>query len=401
MSDRGRPKQNEAQILSKLWTVAGSFCFLFVIVFLALASTSHACTVFCLKELKKTTTGYSMEWVGDVSSYTKYNELQPYEGGGVFTSASGTKKKSLLPESNFTWTSKHKSLTQGAFGPDFAFNGVNEEGLEVYLLGTPDLGIDNRNLPAISELDVISLLLDTAATTEEAIQIFKKVKIEHKLLPLHFYIKDAKGKVIIVDFKEGLRIHEPLPKQEFVTNKYFDTELEERAIGQADGRDNRHIIIQEEMKKNNKNIDSILGYVGDYANTLWSTSSVRTANSWLCTIKVNPLSPNPGFRKSMTLDMNEVFKRMPSEPHVIKMSEIDERKTGFRPLTNEELRLIQLVNFELVQENQVMLLGRNGKKTAESKNFLSGIIKKLKSQPIIQGVSSRGQSCGKILGLSK
>lgn len=340
-----------------------------------------------------------MEWVGDVSSITKYDELRPYEGGGVFTFSAGRKEKSLLPDSDFTWTSKYKSLTLGVFGPDFAFNGVNEKGLEVYLLGTPDLGIDNRNLPAISELDVISLLLDTAAKTEEAIQIFKKVKIEHKLLPLHFYIKDAKGKVAIVDFKEGLRIHEPLPKQEYVTNKYFDTELEERAIGQADGRDNRHIIIQEEMKKKNKNIDQVLEYVGDYANTLWSTTSVRTTNSWLYTIKVNPLSPNPKFRKSMTLDLNDVFKRMPSEPHVIKMSEIDERKTGLRPLTNEELRLIQLVNFELVQENQDVLLGRNGKKTAASKKFLSGIIKKLKSEPILQAISSGGQSCDKILGI--
>lgn len=243
-------------------------------------------------------------------------------------------------------------------------------------------------MPTISEADVLPLLLDTAADVKESLKILNKYKVQQVLFPVHLFIKDKTGSVVIVEYKDGLRVHKPADGEQVVTNNWYDVEQEKAENGVIDYSDPRSFILRRDGQLPAK-VNQALEAVGDPKYTQWRTLSERTQDLWKLTIKVKPLASDPEARRSVVLDLNFLFdaKNFPAGTQVVRFSEIKSNMDSvaslkWRKLEAEELRLIQLTNFKIVKENQEQLLGRNEERTKDSIAALNRILQQLKKTPL-------------------
>lgn len=358
--------------------------FLTIVFALSPIHQSLACSVVTVSDSNKTVTGYTMEWVGNIGLPT--NNSNKYMGGGIFLLPSGLHKKAILSgDLGMTWTSLYKSITLSTIGPSMAFQGINEKGLEVYTLGTANLMRDKKSGKDLSELDLVSYLLDTSKNTVEAVQALSQIKLGQLLLPCQIYIKDATGKVAIVDYFNQQRVHYPKPGESFVTNGWYDVEQYKWKHNIHDNFDDRYMTIGNEAKTP-ESVEGVLTKVG--YNSLWQTMIEYTnTNNVKLTLKVNPYKTG-ALTKTLTFDLNDFFTSNfhQSNPQIVQyalFSDILEKQAFVpQPITKLIDGKIQYQNFLIIDQYRSALLGRNEEKLKDSTELLMNLLDTVLSEPV-------------------
>lgn len=89
--------------------------------------------------------------------------------------------------------------------PLLPFDGMNEKGLAIGLAAVPEAAPDARpGRPTVGSVRIIRLVLDTAATVEEAVTVFESHNIDFSGGPtLHYLVADATGKSVAIEFVDG------------------------------------------------------------------------------------------------------------------------------------------------------------------------------------------------------
>jgi hypothetical protein len=88
--------------------------------------------------------------------------------------------------------------------PYWPFDGINEHGVAVGMnaLDMAQAPYDASRV-TIGELQMIRLILDYAASTDEAINLIQQYNIRMETPPIHYLIADSSGKSVIIEFVNG------------------------------------------------------------------------------------------------------------------------------------------------------------------------------------------------------
>ncbi len=153
--------------------------------------------------------------------------------GYLFINKKNISKRSLVPSPvpGKSWVSKYGSITFNQASRDFPFGGVNEKGLnmEIMWLDETIYPQKNENDP-VNESQIIQYVLDTASTTDEAINQIKEVDIIPIMAPVHYMICDTSNQCAVIEYlnqklvitkmeKETERILQNSIYQEMLDNK--------------------------------------------------------------------------------------------------------------------------------------------------------------------------------------
>jgi hypothetical protein len=88
--------------------------------------------------------------------------------------------------------------------PLLPFDGMNEAGLIVGMAAVPDGKMEpDPGRETVDSLMVIRMILDRAATIEEAVEIIKNVNIDMRGNYLHYLITEVAGRSALVEFSKG------------------------------------------------------------------------------------------------------------------------------------------------------------------------------------------------------
>jgi hypothetical protein len=92
-----------------------------------------------------------------------------------------------------------------ADAPLLPFDGMNAEGLAIGLAAVPDAQAATvPDRPTVDGVRIIRLVLDQAATVDEAVAIFERHNIDFSDgPPLHYLVADATGKSVVIEFVDG------------------------------------------------------------------------------------------------------------------------------------------------------------------------------------------------------
>ena len=117
--------------------------------------------------------------------------------------------------------------------PLLPFDGMNEKGLAIGLAAVDDAQPGSRpDRPTVGSVRIIRLVLDKAATVEEAKQVFEDHNIDFDGgPPLHYLVADATGRSAAIEFVDGKVV--ALPTQAAVNFTLSGTDDATRA---ADSR---------------------------------------------------------------------------------------------------------------------------------------------------------------------
>ncbi len=85
--------------------------------------------------------------------------------------------------------------------PFFPFDGINEKGVSIALMAVPNANPPfNSSKVSLNSLEIIRLVLDYAASVDEAITLIEKHNYIVDNIPVHYLITDGSGKSAIVEF---------------------------------------------------------------------------------------------------------------------------------------------------------------------------------------------------------
>lgn len=165
-------------------------------------SPSFACTVFTLKDSDGCVhMGRSYDFIKETSSMLVY--CNPRKGYKSVAFSALDNLNANEPQLNFI-----KRLSTLAT-PFICLDGVNEKGVSIAILALDSKPVNqNTGKPKITTTLAIRLVLDNAATTEEAVSLLSKYDmIASAGLDYHFYITDATGdgRVVEYDCESGKR----------------------------------------------------------------------------------------------------------------------------------------------------------------------------------------------------
>lgn len=183
---------------------------------------------------------YSCTTVGLMSTQSKIvaNTLDWSVGHGkILINPRQVSKTAYVSESAssaLVWTSKYGSLTLNQLGREFPYGGINEKGLVVEIMqlegSVPEPTVIGDARPTINEVQWIQWLLDSAATTEEALSLAQSVRIVRAVAPVHYMICDAGGACATVELIGGKSVvHADLGSRSSppaLTNNTYDESLE-------------------------------------------------------------------------------------------------------------------------------------------------------------------------------
>lgn len=105
--------------------------------------------------------------------------------------------------------------------PYLPFDGMNEKGVSMALLSVPEAdGSKSENKITINTTTAIRLVLDKAATVDEAVELLSKYNIYFSgNVKCHYLIADATGKSVIVEFWDGgLQVVKPDKSYQIASN---------------------------------------------------------------------------------------------------------------------------------------------------------------------------------------
>lgn len=88
--------------------------------------------------------------------------------------------------------------------PYLPFDGMNEKGVAIALLAVPEAQPPADNEVTLNTTTAIRLVLDKAASVDEAVELLKKYNIYFSAdVKCHYLIADASGKSVIVEYWDG------------------------------------------------------------------------------------------------------------------------------------------------------------------------------------------------------
>lgn len=189
-------------------------CLIFTLLPLLLPYRAFACTTFCLVSKGEVLFGRNYDWnIGDAL---------------VLVNLRGVSKTATIIDSNngAKWVSKYGSITFNQYGRENPTGGMNEAGLvveQLWLNSTEYPKADAR--PAVGTQEWIQYLLDTSATTAEAIKNAGGVRIESEV-NVHYFISDKAGNAASIEFLKGTMIVHTganLPTPTLTNNTYEDS----------------------------------------------------------------------------------------------------------------------------------------------------------------------------------
>lgn len=158
-----------------------------------------------------------------------------------------------------------------------ALDGMNEKGLavSVNMLWDSEKISQNTQKPDITTTTAVRLLLDKAATAEEAVSLLKQYDMHSSLgYTVHFAVADRNGNSAAVEYVNNNMVVTETP---VVTNTYF-AEGEKYGKGSKQSKERYDILMKTLNEKKTLNMDGVrdaLKLVGrknfdDYKSTEWS-----------------------------------------------------------------------------------------------------------------------------------
>lgn len=164
----------------------------------------------------------------------------------------GYKSYSMVNLEHLGVSEKEGTMPNTLFGklsflsaPYGCVDGMNEKGLSVSVLELQTQPTNqNMGNPSITTTVAVRMLLDKASTTDEAVSLLKKYDMKsYAGKPYHFFIADARGKSIVVDWaNQQLNIIETNIATNFQLSPGIDFQI---GIGQ-----DRYCILRKELEKN-------------------------------------------------------------------------------------------------------------------------------------------------------
>lgn len=156
-------------------------------------------------------------------------------------------------------------------------DGMNEKGLavSVNMLWDKDLISQNTDKPDLTATTAIRLLLDKAATVDEAVSLLGQYDMHSSMgYMLHFAVADRYGNSVAVEYVNDKMIVTETP---VVTNSYF-AEGEKQGLGTKQSQERYNILMKALTEKKTMNMEDVrnaLSSVGrrnfdDYKSTEWS-----------------------------------------------------------------------------------------------------------------------------------
>jgi penicillin V acylase-like amidase (Ntn superfamily) len=194
---------------------AKRFFFLVLLFPVFLSVVGYPCTSLFLPGSPDAVVAADMDWVS---------------GGGLVY----INKRDVLKTSAFVyprqyalqWTSKYMSLALSQTGREFPWEGMNEKGLSVNILlfSNAQLPPSNGLTPEVNGLQFVQYLLDTSATTAEAVANAQNVQIAGLFAPSeHYFVCDLTGDCATIEnVASSLVIHEgtSLPYMALANDSY-------------------------------------------------------------------------------------------------------------------------------------------------------------------------------------
>ena len=162
--------------------------------FFLLANQVFACTTFCLIGKGEVLFGRNYDWnIGDALILVN-------KKGVAKTATAGESQHAVNPAK---WVSKFGSVTFNQYGRENPTGGMNEAGLVVELMWLDEsVYSKDASLPGVGSLEWIQYLLDTSATTAEALKNAEAIRIVSDV-KIHFLLSDKAGQVASVEFLNG------------------------------------------------------------------------------------------------------------------------------------------------------------------------------------------------------
>ncbi len=206
-------------------------------------------------------------------------------------------------------------LLETPFAP---FDGMNEMGVAVGMMAIPvsEPPFDPEKV-TIGELQVIRLVLDYAASVDEAVELIGMYNVQIEVPPIHYLIADSAGRSVIVEFVDGKMIVLPNPEPWQVSTNFI-VHGTKAPRGVSCWRYNKAYRVLEKSAgalSNSQAMELLRGV--SQANTIWSV---------VYDLAGGGISVAPGKRFDEVLDFNlsQMMKRTK-----------DREKSEFFPLPEE------------------------------------------------------------------
>ena len=153
--------------------------------------------------------------------------------------------------------------------PFLPFDGMNEKGVCMALLAVPEADMeDDPDKVTLNTTTVIRLVLDKAASVEEAVELLKNYNIYFSGdITCHFLIADATGKSVLVEYYDGgLQVVESDTDYQIATNFIAYNGVN---IGEGFTEFERYDAVEEVLQKNRsitmEECQKLLNTVGVYS----------------------------------------------------------------------------------------------------------------------------------------
>ena len=161
---------------------------------LALSVQLYPCTALFLPQSADQVVAVNMDWTTG--------------HGLIFINKRNVHKQAALVsgQTPLQWTSKYMSVSFTETGLEFPWDGMNEKGLSVELLlsNSTVLPPASDPRPAVNGIQWVQYILDTAATTAEAITNAEATRVTGPFgAPEHYFVCDASGNCAAFDYLNG------------------------------------------------------------------------------------------------------------------------------------------------------------------------------------------------------
>jgi hypothetical protein len=110
--------------------------------------------------------------------------------------------------------------------PALPFDGMNEKGVAVGMMAVPHAeGGADAALPTVSDLGLIRLILDRAASLDEALALARGRNVRFDAVPLHYFIAERGGASAVVEYVGGMAVVHRAEKAWQVSTNFLLSEV--------------------------------------------------------------------------------------------------------------------------------------------------------------------------------
>jgi penicillin V acylase-like amidase (Ntn superfamily) len=238
-----------------------------------LTDQALACTTFCLIGKGEVLFGRNYDWmIGDAL---------------IFVNKRGVAKTASVGDSTnpAKWVSKYGSVTFNQYGRENPTGGMNEAGLVVEQMWLDESSYPNDSRPSIGTQEWMQYVLDTSATTAEALKNVSAIRIASDVR-VHYLINDKDGHTASVEFLNGKLVSQtgnelPIPT---LTNDTYEKSISykrAKSLSDANSSDSldrftRASVKTEEFARNPKSEKEAV----DYAFAVLSNVAQKGFTQW-------------------------------------------------------------------------------------------------------------------------